>query len=107
MLPKIAYVSRKIVDNGYKVGYMCKEEPLNNNDSGWQFLAGNESDKYINDSKNIALLSINEVYGLDKDIWNYLDSTAGSSYIRISSNEFEEDNKDKPIFIEKRKKGKK
>lgn len=107
MLPKIAYVSRKIVDNGYKVGYMCKEEPLNNNDSGWQFLAGNESDKYINDSKNIALLSINEVYGLDKDIWNYLDSPAGSSYIRISSNEFEEDHKDKPIFVEKRKKGKK
>ena len=106
MLHKIAYVSRKISDEGYKVGYMCKEEPLSDNDSGWQFMAGNEDDEYINDSKNIAIMSVNELYQIDKDIWNYIDSPVGASFIRISSNEFEEDHKDKPIFVEKRKKEK-
>lgn len=103
LYPKIAYVSRKILDEGYKVGYMLREEPLNDNDSGWQFMAGNEDNEYLNNNKNIALLSINEINNLDSDIFKYIDCPVGSEFIRISSNEFEEDNKDKPIFIEKRK----
>lgn len=102
LFPKIAYVSRKILDEGYKVGYMIREEPLNNNDSGWQFLAGNEDDEYLKNNKNLALLSINEINNLDSDIFKYLDCPVGSEFIRISSNEFEEDRKDKLVFIEKR-----
>lgn len=104
LFPKIAYVSRKILDEGYKVGYMIREEPLNDNDSGWQFMAGNEDDEYLNNYKNLALLSINEINNLDSDIFKYLDCPVGSEFIRISSNEFEEDHKDKKIFIEKRAK---
>ena len=102
LFPKIAYVSRKILDEGYKVGYMIREEPLNDKDSGWQFMAGNEDDEYLNNHKNLALLSINEINNLDPDIFKYLDCPVGSEFIRISSNEFEEDRKDKPLFIEKR-----
>lgn len=102
LYPKIAYVSRKILDEGYKVGYMIREEPLNDNDSGWQFMAGNEDDEYLSNHKNLALLSINEINNLDSDIFKYLDCPFESEFIRISSNDFEEDHKDKPIFIEKR-----
>ncbi len=102
LLPKIACVSRKILDEGYKVGYMVREEPLNDNDSGWQFMAGDEDDEYLDNHKNLALLSINEINSLDSDIFKYIDGPVGSEFIRISSNEFEEDHKDKPIFIEKR-----
>ena len=102
LFPAIAYVSRKIIDEGYKVGYMTREEPLNDNDSGWQFLAGNEDNEYLNDEKNIAITSINEINNLDSDIFKYLDSPIGSEFIRVSSNEFEEDHKNKKAYIEKR-----
>jgi len=65
-------------------------------------MGGNEDDEYVEDGKNIALLSIYEVYELDSDIWNYIDSPIGTKLIRISSNEFEIDNNDKEIYTEKR-----
>ena len=102
ILHKNAYVSRKILDEGYKVGFMCREKTLNNNDSGWQFMAGNEDDEYINNSKNIVILKINDVHQMDSDILDYVDSPIGSSFIRISSKTFEEHHNDKPVNIEKR-----
>ncbi len=103
LLNQTAYLSKKILQEGWKVGYMRRDKPINENDSGWSFLAGNESDEYYNDYKNIALVSVHEVYQLDSDIWNYIDNPVGTELIKISSNEFEIDKKDKEIFMEKRK----
>lgn len=99
---KTVLVSKKILDENYKVGYMVREEPYNDNDSGWLFMAGNEDEDYSNDSNNYKLEYAYNVYNLDPDIFNYLDKPIGKGFIRISSNKFEEDNKNKPIFIEKR-----
>ena len=82
---------------------MYRDEPENENDSGWTFCAGNEDDEYCNDYKNIALVSVHKVYQIDPDIWNYIDNPVGTELIRISSNEFEIDKRDKEIFMEKRK----
>ena len=76
---------------------------MNENDSGWQFLAGNEDDEYLNKYKNIAIVSVNQAYQLDPDILNYINNPVGTELIRISSNEFEIDKNDKEIFMEKRK----
>ena len=35
LLGKTAYVSRKIVDEGWNVGYMCRDEAMNEHDTGW------------------------------------------------------------------------
>lgn len=82
---------------------MRRDKPVNENDSGWSFMAGNEDDEYYNDYKNIALVSVQEVYQLDPDILGYIENPAGTALIRISSNEFEIDKNDKEIFMEKRK----
>lgn len=103
LLNKMAYLSKKVSEEGWKVGYMCREEAMNENDSGWQFLAGNEDDKYLNNHKNCLLVHVQDVYQLDPDIWNYIDNPVGTELIRISSNEFEIDKKNKEIFVEKRK----
>lgn len=103
LLNKMAYLSKKVSEEGWKVGYMCREETMNENDSGWQFLAGNEDDKYLNNHKNCLLVHVQDVYQLDPDIWNYIDNPVGTELIRISSNEFEIDKKNKEIFVEKRK----
>jgi len=103
LLNKMAYLSKKVSEDGWKVGYMCREEAMNENDSGWQFLAGNEDDKYLDNNKNCLLVHVQDVYQLDPDIWNYIDNPVGTELIRISSNEFEIDKKNKEIFVEKRK----
>ena len=103
ILSQMAYLSKRVSEEGWKVGYMCRDEAMNENDSGWQFLAGNEDDEYLNDHKNCLLVHVQDVYQLDPDIWNYIDNPVGTELIRISSNEFEIDKKDKEIFMEKRK----
>ncbi len=103
LLNKMAYLSKKVSEEGWKIGYMCREEAMNENDSGWQFLAGNEDDEYLNNHKNCLLVHVQDVYQLDPDIWNYIDNPVGTELIRISSNEFEIDKKNKEIFMEKRK----
>ena len=97
-----AIVSAKILKEGYKVGYMLRFDPHDSDDSGWQLLAGNEDDTYLNDIKNISLAPLGYICDLDPDILKYIDQPIGAKLIRISSHEFEADNRSKQIFVEKR-----
>lgn len=95
-------VSDKITKEGYKVGYMFREEPNPNYpDSGWNFLAGDENDDYMNDSDNHHIFAINTVCNYDQDIIPYLHAPAGTAYIRSANGKFEVDDGTKPIVIEK------
>lgn len=102
LLGQAAYVSKKIMDEGWKIGYMCREEAVNENDSGWSFMVGDEDDEYINDYHNIQLMSINSVMQYDSAIWKYITSPVGTRLIRVSSEEFEIDENKKEIFKEKK-----
>lgn len=101
LLGKMAYVSKKIMDEGWKIGYMCRDEAVRENDSGWSFMAGNEDDEYIEDYHNIQLMSIHAVMQYDRAIWKYINSPVGTRLIRISPEEFEVDHNDKEIYMEK------
>ena len=58
-------VSDRITKEGFKVGYMYREVPDEDNpDSGWRFLAGDEDESYMNDSSNHHVLSINTICNL-------------------------------------------
>lgn len=98
-----SFVSKKIIEEGWKVGYMERNEPMNEQDSGWSFFAGNEDDEYTSDAKNIALMDVGAVWQqFDPDIFKYIDMPAGTKLIRISSDTFEIDKNDKEIYMEKR-----
>ncbi len=98
-----ALISKKIVDEGWKVGFMCRHEPDNPADSGWAFFAGNEDEHYNADVNNIALMPVGTVCNyLDKDVYKYIAAPVGTELIRISENEFEVDMKNKEIFVAKR-----
>ncbi len=101
LLGQIAYVSKKIMDEGWKIGYMCRDEAVRENDSGWSFMAGNEDEEYVENYQNIQLMNIHEVMQYDRAIWNYINSPVGTRLIRISPEEFEEDHNDKEIYMEK------
>ena len=103
LLGKTAYVSRKIVDEGWNVGYMCRDEAMNEHDSGWSFVAGNEDDEYINDYKNIVLMSVGAVYQRDPAIFPHVDSPVGARFVRVSADKFEPDEEGTEIFMEQKR----
>lgn len=47
---------------------MVREEAEREEDSGWSFMAGNEDDEFIEDYKNIKLLSIAEMCQMAPEI---------------------------------------
>lgn len=92
-------VSDRITKDGFKVGYMYREQPDEGKpDSGWRFLAGDEDDRYINDPRNLHIFAINTICNYDRDIIPYLKSNIGSAYIRTSLSNFDIDDGTKPIF---------
>lgn len=98
-----AVVSKRITEEGWKVGYMERGEPRDKDDSGWFFASGNEDDRYLSDPDNLMLLAVGMVWQqLDRDIFKYIDMPAGTELIRISPNEFEIDKNDKEIYMAKR-----
>ncbi len=97
-------VSDKITKEGFKVGYMYREQPdTGRPDSGWRFLAGNEDDDYMDDPNNHHVFAVNTICNYDRDIIPYIHSDIGSAYIRTDGNNFEIDDGSKPIYIEKQK----
>lgn len=102
MMSQFAYVSKKILDEGWKVGYMTRDEAARDNDSGWCFMAGNEDDAYTDDYRNIAIVSIAYVTKLDPDVMAHITAPAGTALIRVSEDSFEIDHNDKPVFCQKR-----
>ena len=93
-------VSDRITKDGFKVGYMYREQPSDGRpDSGWRFTAGNEEDEYMRDANNHHVFAINTICNYDRDIIPYLRSEIGSAYIRVDNAKFEVDDGSKPIFI--------
>ena len=98
-----AIVSKRITEDGWKVGYMERTEPHDEDDSGWFFASGDEGDEYFSNPENLSLLAVGTVWQqLDGDIFKYIDMQAGTKLIRISSNEFEIDKNNKEIYMAKR-----
>lgn len=59
-------ISNQITDY---VGYLYREVPDNETDSGWRFLEGTESDDYINNADNLKLVELSDFLGTIKANW--------------------------------------
>jgi hypothetical protein len=78
------FATDRITVDGARVGYMYREEPDNDIDSGWRFLAGDEDDAYIDDPDRLDVYDVNTIANYDRDIIAFLDSPIGSAFARIS-----------------------
>lgn len=90
----LCVVSDVIVIDGKLVGYAWREEPEDSDDSGWRFLAGDESDAYIDNSKNFSLVDLNLVANCDPAILAILDAPVGAEFDRGDNDEFLDANED-------------
>ncbi|KAB8058601.1 DUF2185 domain-containing protein [Janthinobacterium sp. FT14W] len=76
----LCFVTKRVLEDGAPVGYLYREEPDTADDSGWRFTANDESDDYINDSANVALVSLGVVLSVDDRFIALLDAPTGAAY---------------------------
>lgn len=69
--------SDQITVDGCKIGFMYREEPCFETDSGWRFFSGLESDEYINSPNNLMIYDINTIVNYDDSIIPYLTMDTG------------------------------
>ena len=74
--------SDAITVDGQKVGFMYREDPDNDIDSGWRFLAGTESDDFLDNPDNLGLYDVNTIANYDQAIIPLLDGPSGIAYER-------------------------
>ena len=77
-----ALAPKRLVEKGLKVRFMYRETPDNDQDSGWRFFSGEETDEYVNDPDNIGLYDVSTISKIDRDIIPYLNSPIGSAFER-------------------------
>jgi hypothetical protein len=73
----------KITVDGLKVGFMYREEPSHESDSGWILLSGTEDQEYVDDPSNMMYYSVNTVANYDSAIIPYLNSPIGTNLERV------------------------
>jgi hypothetical protein len=74
--------SDMITVDGHKVGFMYREPPDFDDDSGWRFTSGLESQKYTDDPSNWTVYDVNTIANYDPEIVPHLDAAAGSAFER-------------------------
>ena len=76
-------VSDRITVEGLPVGFMYRDKPRNDRDSGWAFLSGTEDDAYMNDPANHGIFDVNTIANYDPSIIPFLDSPVGSVFEKL------------------------
>jgi hypothetical protein len=79
--------SDQITVKGAHVGFMYREEPQDENDTGWRFIAGYESQEYIDDPLNSMVFEVNVIANYDPAIIPYLKQPVGAELERLSGTE--------------------
>lgn|SRR5574344_1702291 len=81
--------SDRITVDGLKIGYMYRENPTTEVDSGWRFFAGDETEEYTNNPINFEIYDLNTICNYDNSIISLLNANIGTSFEKIN-NEFKE-----------------
>ena len=82
--------SDRITVDGMKVGYMYREQPDNEIDSGWRFFSGEEDQDFADNPDNFALFSVNTICNYDSAIIPCLNAAPGAAFGRVpGSDKFE------------------
>ncbi len=77
------YASDMITIDGLKVGYMHRESREDDDDSGWRFYSGEETDEYVADEHHFMMFDLNYIANIDPDIIPYLKSRTGAELERV------------------------
>ena len=76
------YASNGIAKDRKRVGFRYREQPDNDNDSGWRFLGEGEDQQYTDDPHNIGIYAVTTIIDIDPSIERYLNSSTGCAFER-------------------------
>ncbi len=76
------FATDAITVDGRKVGFMYREPPDFEADSGWRFFSGTESEEYLDDPAHTDVYEVNTIANYDTAIIPLLDSPTGSAFER-------------------------
>jgi hypothetical protein len=74
--------SDKITVDGSHIRYMYRDPPYFENDSGWRFFSGTETQAYINQPEHTAIYDVNVISNYDQTIIPYLNLPIGTELER-------------------------
>ena len=77
-----AVASDRVLCEGYKIGVMVRQEPVDEFDSGWRFFAGDEEPVFLKDKENFGVLDLNLIINYSPDAIPHLDDPVGSFLVR-------------------------
>lgn len=83
--------SKKLTHQEQVLGYMYREEPDNDSDSGWRFLSGDEDQLFIDNPDNLGIYDLKTIVELDPEIISLLDSDYGVAYGRNTKGLWEQE----------------
>ena len=106
LMSKFALVSKRIIEDGWKVGYMKRTETTDERDSGWEFYSGNEEDAFLDGEGNCLWYPVHVIVGIDPLLMDYIETPAKVSFVRVSPEQFEKD-QGQEIWFERWKEDKK
>lgn len=87
--PEGCLATDRITVEGRKIGYMYREKPAEEYpDSGWRFLAGDESGDYLDDPDHTAVYALNTICNYDPEIIPLLKAPYGVAYSRGADGKF-------------------
>ncbi len=67
---KLGYIiaSNQVMIDGKRIGYLYRERPDNESDSGWRVMSGDETEVYADDPANWALYNASTIVDMDPSI---------------------------------------
>ena len=73
-----AIVSKQVSQENEAIGFLYREDPAFEHDSGWRFFSGDESDDYTDNPDNFTVCGIGEITASNPDILPLLQEKAGA-----------------------------
>lgn len=78
----VCLASARIASDRTQVGFMYREKPEEELDSGWRFLAGDETDEFLENEANYGVFDVEYIVGIDPLIRNYIHLPVGTELER-------------------------
>ncbi|ANZ43120.1 hypothetical protein BBK82_29350 [Lentzea guizhouensis] len=81
-LAKAAIVSARVARDGVPAGWLYREDPDHDGDSGWRVFAGDESQEYVDDSANAAVVPLRDLIKAEPALEELFEAPSGSAFER-------------------------
>ena len=87
-MAELALVSTRVLHDAAPVGWLYREEPDREGDSGWRVFAGDESRAFVDEPANAAAVPLRELLRIDEALEALFRTAAPAAYQRTPDGDF-------------------